>query len=171
MAVGGKFTNRLVIPFYDNEDKIYSYQCRALFKNMEPKYLGRRDCRGAIFGYYQADFNRAVVVLEGIIDSLFVENAIGVTGLKVYIDGLDKIKRKFFLLDDDADGRRVSTELLMRGEYVFLWTRYLQSLGIPHNKNKKTDINDIMIKLDRSDMIKFEDIRPYFSNSLYDRIY
>lgn len=169
VAIDGVFKNRIVIPFYDNNNKIYGYQCRSLFPWMEPKYLGRKNCSGAIYNFYNVNFENPVVVLEGMIDSIFIENAIGVTGLKVYMDDLDKVKRKYFLLDDDPDGRRVSEKLLLDGQYVFLWSKFLKKFGI--QRSKKSDINDIYIKLGRENPFKFNELRDFFTNSLFDRIH
>ena len=119
VATDGIFKDRLIIPCYDNEGRIYSWQARSL-NGAIPKYITRKGATNSIYNYYNVDKEKPVVVVEGYIDSLFIENCIAVCGLKIRDTRLGVFKKRFFLLDNDDAGRKTSGYLLMYGEYVFL---------------------------------------------------
>ena len=71
---------RLVIPFYDEDGKVFAAQGRA-FGNEQPKYLTVKfDDKPKIFGLDRVDFSKRVYVVEGPIDSLFLNNCLAVAG-------------------------------------------------------------------------------------------
>jgi len=71
---------RLVIPFYDEEGNIFAAQGRA-FGNEQPKYLTVKfEDRPKIFGLERVDLTQRVYVVEGPIDSLFLNNCLAVAG-------------------------------------------------------------------------------------------
>jgi len=71
---------RLVIPFYDENGKVFAAQGRAFGKE-QPKYLTIKfEDRPKIFGLDRADLTERVYVVEGPIDSLFLENSLAVAG-------------------------------------------------------------------------------------------
>ena len=71
---------RLVIPFYDEDGKVFAAQGRA-FGNEQPKYLTVKfDDKPKIFGLERVDLTKRVYVVEGPIDSLFLNNCLAVAG-------------------------------------------------------------------------------------------
>jgi len=71
---------RLVIPFYDEEGKVFAAQGRAFGKE-QPKYLTVKfDDKPKIFGLDRIDLTERVYVVEGPIDSLFLNNCLAVAG-------------------------------------------------------------------------------------------
>lgn len=169
VATDGIFRNRLVIPYYDDTGKIYNYQCRSLL-GQEPKYLSRINSTDNIYNYYCVDVTKPVVILEGAIDSLFIENAVGCTGLRVEDERFKKFPHRFFLLDNDDAGRTMSTKLLKMGEFVFKWGEFLVSLNLtdPYQNPKKNDINDLVMRLNRTERFTFDELKPFFTNSSLD---
>jgi len=173
VAVDGKYKNRLIISFYDDNNKIYFWQGRALKDWMLPKYMSRLgDQFNNIYNYYNVDKKQEVIILEGCIDSEFVENSIGLTGLKIHDKRIEDFKNRYFLFDSDKDGKKKSLKLLEKGEYVFNWSKYIRNNHLP--KREKWDINDLYIYLerteDRIDKFFFEDFEDYFTNSIYDKV-
>ena len=74
---------RLLIPFRDEEGEIFAYQGRA-FGNEQPKYLTiKLQERDKIFGLDKIDKRKEVLVVEGPLDSLFLDNCIAVAGADV----------------------------------------------------------------------------------------
>ena len=171
VSVDGLYRNRLVIPYYDETGKIYNYQCRSLL-GQEPKYLSKVNSTDNIYNYYCVDASKPVVILEGAIDSLFIENAVGCTGLRVEDDRFKKFPQRYYLLDDDEPGREMSIKLLRLGEYVFMWKPFLISLNIcidPFKDNpNKNDINELMIKLGRTKRFTFDELKDFFTNDIAD---
>ncbi len=169
VATGGMYNKRLIIPFYDNNKKIYYYQGRALVQN-NLKYLSRKDPEGTmcdIYNYYNVDKKEPVIIMEGPIDSLFIQNSVATTGLKVGDKQLDRFKDRYFLLDNDIAGKSKSIQLLTKGESVFMWNEFIKDLNLP--KNVK-DINDVITHINKKIKFKFKNIGKYFTNSIYDKV-
>jgi hypothetical protein len=71
---------RLLIPFRDEKGEIFAYQGRA-FGNEQPKYLTiKLQDRDKIFGLNRVVKKEPIYVVEGPLDSLFLDNCIAVGG-------------------------------------------------------------------------------------------
>ena len=68
---------RLVIPFFDERDKMFVFK-EELFGKENPKYIVivLDSDRDKIYGLNNVDWNKKVYVVEGLIDSLFLDNCI-----------------------------------------------------------------------------------------------
>ncbi|MBQ0741482.1 hypothetical protein J9332_45140, partial [Aquimarina celericrescens] len=68
---------RLVIPIFDKKGKIESFQGRALRDGAKSKYITIKACEEStkISGQDTIDPLKTVYLLEGPLDSLFVDNA------------------------------------------------------------------------------------------------
>ena len=170
VATDGIYRNRMIIPFYDKKNSIYYYQARDLVGS-SPKYLNRKLGKDeALYNYHNVDKSKPVIVFEGPIDSMFVDNAVAVMGLSFSKKTEHKLKKmkSYYLLDNDHPGFNKSLEFLKQGKYVFLWKKFLKDNYIP---DKYKDMNDIFIFLKRDKQFKFEELSKYFTNSYLDAIY
>ena len=72
---------RVVIPFYDRAGNFFAFQGRAFGKE-QPKYITIKfdDTKEKIYGLDRLDLNKPVMITEGPIDSLFIDNAIALAG-------------------------------------------------------------------------------------------
>ena len=72
---------KMIIPFFDEEGKLFALQARAL-NGESPKYLTItfNKNKKKIFGQDKTDMNKPFTVVEGPIDSLFLENCVAVAG-------------------------------------------------------------------------------------------
>ena len=72
---------RMIIPFFTRAGKCFAYQARA-YGNEEPKYYTIKvdETEEKIYGLDRVDFGKRIYVVEGPIDSLFLPNAIAVSG-------------------------------------------------------------------------------------------
>ena len=160
VSIGGRYKNRIIIPYYNHNDAVYYFNSRDM-GNSPVKYLFARYINPKYFNiykYYQVDKSEMVSVVEGHIDSEFVENCVAVGGIKPNIPGLDTIKNKIFVLDYDKAGVEGSVELLKRGETVFSWGKFLVDNGMP--TNRKWDINEVVLFLG-TNMIASDTISKY----------
>ena len=109
--------------------------------------------------------------MEGPIDSLFCENGIAIGGAKLSENQENDLKDLdcYFLMDGDETGRNKSLELLRNGNKVFLWKKFLKENNLP--EKEKWDINEVYIKLNKKENFKFEDLKPYFTDSIYNEGY
>ena len=127
---------RLVIPFFDENSKMFAFQGRA-FGNEIPKYITITldPDRNKIYGLNRLDKTKPVQVVEGPIDSLFLDNCIAVGGAD--FTRLEKENTTIIF-----DNERRNVELLKQiektidlGYKIVLWPDDLQ----------EKDINDMII--------------------------
>lgn len=171
VSIGGKYKNRMIIPFYNRDGSIYYYQARDLV-GLTPKYLNRKTNRdSAIYGIDFVNKNEPVIVTEGPIDSMFIENGIATLGLSItdeVREQLDSLKCHY-LFDNDEPGKQASLKYIDMGHKVFNWSKYLKDHKI-RNQNIK-DINDLFIETNRVDKFSYNDFSSYFTSSYFDRVY
>lgn len=147
--------NRLVIPFYDEQDNVLFYQTRKIIENEEePNYKSKFSSDKSIFGIDKVDPELdSVFLFEGPFDSFFVKNGLAVAGInksknftltetqKSQMTGLFHM-RKIWVLDSqwlDETSKEKTLHLLENGECVFIW---------PKKWGKRyKDLNDLCIDL------------------------
>ena len=138
---------RLLIPFRDEEGEVFAYQGRA-FGNEQPKYLTiKLQERDKIFGLDKIDKRKEVLVVEGPLDSLFLDNCIAVAGADV--PNLDCDFTVVF--DNEPRNKELLKQVekaINRGHKICLW---------PEGMEYK-DINDMILggytKEEIQDLIK-----------------
>lgn len=146
--------NRIVIPFYDKNNKCIFYQTRRILDDGTPKYLSKSNSTKSLFNYNNISSSAEnVFITEGPLDSCFVENSVAVAGIqqssnnsfneiqKAQIDRLFLVQR-IWLLDNqwnDETSRQKTSKLLEQGECVFIW---------PKKLNQHKDINDVCVHYD-----------------------
>ena len=76
---------RLVIPFYDENNILLGFQGRAIGTS-KVKYITIKlnDDARKIFGANRVDFNKTIYVVEGPIDSLFLQNSVAMMDASLY---------------------------------------------------------------------------------------
>ena len=125
---------RLLIPFRDEEGEVFAYQGRA-FGNEQPKYLTiKLQERDKIFGLDRIDKRKEVLVVEGPLDSLFLDNCIAVAGADV--PNLDCDFTVVF--DNEPRNKELLKQVekaINRGHKICLW---------PEGMEYK-DINDMIL--------------------------
>ena len=72
---------RLIIPFYDVNDKVFAFQGRAFGKE-QPKYLTVKldENKQKVFGLERVNLQQHIHIVEGPIDSLFIDNCLAAAG-------------------------------------------------------------------------------------------
>tara|TARA_B100001250_G_scaffold309518_1_gene271445 strand:+ start:7912 stop:8910 length:999 start_codon:yes stop_codon:yes gene_type:complete len=125
---------RLLIPFRDEKGEIFAYQGRAFGKE-QPKYLTiKLEERDKIFGLNRVDKSKHVYVVEGPIDSLFLDNCIAIAGADV--PNLDCDFTVVF--DNEPRNRELLKQIkktIDKGHKICLWPKTI----------KYKDINDMVI--------------------------
>ena len=138
---------RLLIPFRDEEGEVFAYQGRA-FGNEQPKYLTiKLQERDKIFGLDKIDKRKEVLVVEGPLDSLFLDNCIAVAGADV--PNLDCDFTVVF--DNEPRNKELLKQVekaINHGHKICLWPEQM----------KYKDINDMILggytKEEIQDLIK-----------------
>ena len=140
-CIPNKFPNitkdepRLVIPFIDEQDRLIGFQGRAFGKS-QPKYITIMLDEDApkIYGLNHIDWRKPVTVVEGPIDSMFLNNAIAMAGADVARFDADMI----YCYDNEPR----SSEIVRRMEKTI---DEGHSIVIFPNGIKEKDINDMIL--------------------------
>ena len=158
--------NRLIIPFYDENNKIIYYQSRGLLKEdlkTKPKYLSKANGDRSIFNYNQIDNDIGTVfIFEGPIDSFFVRNGVAIAGIQENSrKSFSKIQEaqinrlmfmdKIWVLDSqwlDNASLSKTKRLLQDNQKVFIWPKKIGT--------KFKDFNDMTIRF------KLDEVSPKF---------
>ena len=125
---------RLIIPFRNKEGEVFAYQGRA-FGNEKPKYITikLKDC-DKIFGLDKVDTSKHFYVVEGPLDSLFLDNCIAVAG-----SDLNKIEGDLTIIfDNEPRNREIVKQIekvINSGRNIVLWPESM----------KYKDINDMIL--------------------------
>lgn len=132
---------RLVLPFYDDNGQLSGVTCRAL-RGEALRYITVKIKEDAplIFGINDVDKTKPVYVVEGPIDSLFLDNCIAVAGT-----GFNKIQNiniekdnLVFVIDNQPRNKevcKVVESTITKGYNVVIW---------PQNVEEK-DINEMVL--------------------------
>lgn len=112
---------RLVIPFYDKTGKLIGFQGRAFGKE-KPKYITIMldETAPKLYGLDKVNFSEKVYVVEGPIDSMFIDNSIAMAG---------------------ADATRLPTN----GDYVFVYDNEPRNPEIVKRMQKHIDAGDAIV--------------------------
>jgi len=147
---------RLLIPFRDEQGEVFAYQGRA-FGNEQPKYITiKLEERDKIFGLNRVTKDKHIYMVEGPLDSLFLDNCIAVAGATfdkpLMIGGrLIDNGEVTIIFDNEPRNKEICKEIektIASGRNVCLWPEY----------NSHKDINDMIVagytKHDIEDQIK-----------------
>lgn len=149
---------RLVIPIFNEKGVIESFQGRALRKDAPQKYITIKQNEHAtkIYGLDTAKAGQNVYVLEGPIDSLFLDNAIAITGGAIDLDLVPFKEDRVWIMDHEPrkeDTIKRMKRLIDAGERVVFWDK---------SPWEKKDINDMVMK----EGAKINDIKEYISSNI-----
>ena len=157
----GKYRGRVIIPFKNARNELIFWQGRALY-DTDVKYLSRVG-NTALYNIDFKDKTKPLIITEGPIDSMFLENGTATVGASssAALDGELKNFKRYWLYDNDEAGQKAAGQRVMEHEYVFLWKKFLQEWNIT---GKVKDINDVVLYLNKSDKFKFKELESYFTN-------
>ena len=135
---------RLVIPFRDESGEVFAAQGRAFGKET-PKYLTVKfQDKPKIFGLDRCDWSQRTYVVEGPLDSLFVDNCLAVAGAD-FEHHFPMKENVTIILDNEPRSREIikRMEKLIDKDYeLVIW---------PDNVKEK-DINDMVLAGDANIM-------------------
>jgi DNA primase len=133
-----------VIPFRDENGKIFAYQGRAFGKE-QPKYITiiLDHNKDKVFGLDTVTKDKPVLVVEGPLDSLFLDNCIAVAGASfrspLSIEGrLMQNGELTIIYDNEPRNKEICKQIersINQGQRVVLWPESM----------KHKDINDMIV--------------------------
>lgn len=132
--------NRLVIPFYDVDERIVYYQSRKLPGDVSevPNYLSKNGGDRSLFNINQVSEHPYIFIFEGPLDACFCKNGVAVSGINKSRNNLtDKQEQqlnnfpmhtKIWVLDNqhqDETAREKTKQLIKTDQQVFVWPQHL----------------------------------------------
>lgn len=130
---------RLVLPFFDENGNLFGVSARGFDPNgLRYITIMFDETKDKIFGLDKVDFTKPYFVVEGGIDSLFLNNAIAMAGADGNIKVLKNIENATFVFDSEprnTEIRKRMERLIGQGYQVCIW---------PHNLPGK-DINEMFL--------------------------
>ena len=136
--IPGKFENekmdetRLLIPFYDERKKIIAYTGRSFKPKTQMRYINivLDETRPKIYGLDRWDKNKETLVVEGPIDSLFLNNCIASAGGDLISAIRDYDKSNFIIVYDNEPKSKTTREKIKKtieaGYRVCIWPNNLK---------------------------------------------
>ena len=135
---------RLLIPFRDKDGKIFAYQGRAFGKE-EPKYITiiLDHNEDKIFGLNTTTKNKGILVVEGPLDSLFLDNCIAIAGASfrkpLMIEGrLMQNRELTIIFDNEPRNKEICKQIdrsINQGQRMVIWPKSVV----------QKDINDMIL--------------------------
>ena len=120
---------RLLIPFRNEKGEVFAYQGRSFGKE-QPKYITiKLEERDKIFGLDRVTKDKPVLVVEGPLDSLFLDNCIAVAGASfrspLSIEGrLMQNGELTIIFDNEPRNKEICKQIersLNQGQRVVIW--------------------------------------------------
>jgi len=130
--------NRLIIPFYDLDDKIAYYQSRKLPYDTSdlPNYLSKSGGDRSLFNINNVQEYPYIFIFEGPLDACFLKNGVALSGINKSRNHMTDrqmqqlsnfpLHEKIWVLDNqnkDATARKKMRQLIDTGQKVFVWPK------------------------------------------------
>jgi hypothetical protein len=130
---------RLVIPFYDEQGKVFAYQGRAFGKET-PKYVTIKldENKQKIYGLERINFAQHLFVVEGPIDSLFLDNCLAAGGADLTLDSKINPEKVTYIFDNEPRNKEIiqrMEKIIDLGYNIFIWPNEIQL----------KDVNDLIM--------------------------
>ena len=134
----GKDEPRLIIPFLDERGNCFGVSARG-FNPDGIRYITIMfEERQKIFGLDKVNFNEPYYIVEGAIDSFFLENAISMNGAEGTTHGISNIENAIFVFDAEPRNKQIHKRMekvIKAGHKICIW---------PHDVPGK-DINEMFL--------------------------
>lgn len=130
---------RLVLPFIDKDGTLFGFTGRS-FKKDGLRYLTIMidESKPKMFGLDDVNFDKKYYVVEGPIDSLFLDNSVAMAGADGSSDGLKNTDNAVFVFDNEPRNKEICNRMetmLDRGFKLCIWP----------DKLVDKDINDMIL--------------------------
>ena len=147
---------RIIFPFRDANGQYTGHSARALSAEHVPKYYTYKAIPEAVFGMDRIDFSKRIYVVEGQIDSLFIDNCVAAASSALHkVHGIPKNNS---VLIPDAD---IRNKEIMKLVHKFIVDGHMVCM-LPQNQFPYKDINEaIMAGMQKNDIMDIIDANTY----------
>ena len=150
---------RLIIPFYDVDEKVFAIQGRAFGKE-QPKYLTIKldENKQKVYGLDKVNFQKPIYITEGPIDSLFIDNCLAAGGADLFLKNKIPNENITYIFDNEPRNKEIVKRMYKVIEQDFnvvIWPDEIQL----------KDVNDMIM----SGLTKLE-LQDIISNNTYSKL-
>jgi DNA primase len=136
---------RIVFPFIDSKGYVFGFTGRAVSKVSGLRYstIILDDTKDKLFGLDSIDRNKTVYVVEGPIDSLFLDNCVAMAGSDVNLTNIAERDKIVIVYDNEPRNKEIVKKIqkaIDQNYKVCIWPDWIE----------QKDINDMVIKQDLS---------------------
>lgn len=143
---------RIVFPFYDEEGMLTAVTCRAI-RGEALRYITVKvaDDKPLIYGLDSVNKEKDIFVVEGPIDSLFLQNSIAISGTSLGKVSLTTIpKEKLVVVFDNQPRNKEVCKIIQKtiddGFRVVIWPQNIEEKDINDMALSNRKVNDIVKK-------------------------
>ena len=99
---------RLIIPFFDTAGEVFAFQGRA-FGNEQPKYITIKldENKQKVYGLERINFAEHIHIVEGPIDSLFVDNCLAAGGADLFLKNKITNDQITYIFDNEPRNKEI----------------------------------------------------------------
>lgn len=149
---------RMIIPYFTPAGKCFAYQGRA-YGDEDPKYYTIKvdETEEKIYGLDRVDYSKRIYVVEGPIDSMFLPNAIAVSGSSFDTPTVRKLlSNATIVMDNEPRNKEIVKQLEKYIEAGFSVCMYPDSV-------QQKDINDMILhgEMSPSEIIELINTNTY----------
>lgn len=132
---------RIVFPFIDSKGYVFGFTGRSLSKTTNMRYstIILDETKEKVFGLDSIDKTRNVYVVEGPIDSLFLDNCIAMAGSDINLNNIADKDKITVVYDNEPRSKEIIkkiTKTVEQGYKVCIWPDFIE----------QKDINDMVLK-------------------------
>jgi transcription elongation factor Elf1 len=130
---------RLVIPLMDKSGNMLGVSARGFNpKGLRYITIMFNESSPKLFGLDDVDFSKTFYIVEGSLDSLFLENSIAMVGADGSLNGIENKENAVFVFDNEKRNKEIHKRmdmLISRGYSICIWPTWIQ----------EKDINDMVL--------------------------
>lgn len=157
------YKDRVAIPFFDDDGEMYFFQAMSTGKP-KPKYLNWNSDvlkEKPEYNEYHVDKDKTVYIVEGMFDSMFVDNSVSTLGANLSFSKIKHFQKKYpnrvWILDNprcDVTAARITKRLLNKGESCVIF---------PYKYKRIKDLNELALVLKRDNLTEIVEENVYNS--------
>jgi len=129
---------RLIIPFWSEKNELIGVQGRSLDPNNKVKYITIKlvaEDEELVYGMDTIDKSKVVYVLEGPIDSMFIENSVAFAGSS--LGTIKGVTKRVLVWDNEPRNtaiKKLQQKAIRAGESIVVWSKL----------NEYKDVNEMI---------------------------
>jgi|TARA_B110000977_G_scaffold2927_1_gene4043 transcription elongation factor Elf1 len=144
---------RLIIPFFDTTGKLFAFQGRAFGKE-QPKYITIKldENKQKVYGLERINFAKKVKIVEGPIDSLFLDNCLAAAGADLSLNNKISNEKVLYIFDNEPRNKEIVNRMykVIEKDYnIVIWPDDIQLKDVNDmimNGTSASELEDIISK-------------------------